>query len=66
MDITPSDTRIITITMATTAPALLALDFVLSLPPLLPPLLVVVLGVPVVALVGGASDSSLVLNNTVV
>ena len=66
MDITPSDTRTITITMATTAPALLALDFVLSLPPLLPPLLVVVLGVPVVALVGGASDSSLVLNNTIV
>ena len=51
--------------MATTAPALLALDFVLSLPPLLPPLLVVVLGAAVVGLVGGASDSSLVLNNTI-
>ena len=65
-DITPSDTRISTITIATTAPALLALVFLLSLlpPPLLPvlppPLLLVPVG-DVGPAEGGLSVSSLVL-----
>ena len=60
VDITPSDTRINTITIATAAPALLALDFLSSLlPPLLPPALpaLVVLAAVVVTTDGGASVS---------
>ena len=57
VDITPSDTRISTITIATTAPALLPLDFVLSLLPPLPLLLLPSVMVVVLAVVGGAALS---------
>ena len=57
VDITPSETRISTITIATTAPALLPLDFFLSLLPPLPLLLLPSVMVIVLAVVGGAALS---------